>query len=127
MHTADLSANVDPSRAHRRAGGIKAKLLTLLAILLIAVGVLPIIVVKTTLRNVLVSWALPRDAVQISIGDGWLSWFSSPSLSTVEVKELCRRHTAHCRVDQNRSHTVVPGDKTRTSWARSKSYDRSFT
>jgi len=71
----------------RRAGGIKAKLLTFLALLLILAGVLPIIVAKTPLRGVLLSSALPRDSVSVTIGDASLSWFSSPSLSTVEVKD----------------------------------------
>src|SRR4029079_8664 len=71
----------------RRAGSIKAKFLTLLALLLIVVGLLPIIVAKTPLRGLLLSSALPRDTVSVTIGDASLSWFSSPSLSTVEVKD----------------------------------------
>src|SRR6266436_10040367 len=71
----------------RRAGGIKAKLVAFLVLLLIVVGVLPIIVAKTPLRNVLLSSALPRNSVHVTIGDASLNWFSSPSLSTVEVKD----------------------------------------
>src|SRR5882757_2947994 len=70
-----------------RAGGIKAKLLTFLVLVMIVVGVLPIIVAKTPLRNVLLSSALPRDSVHVTIGDASLNWFGSPSLSTVEVKD----------------------------------------
>src|SRR3954471_4494569 len=71
----------------RRAGGIKAKLVTLLALVLVVVGVLPFIVAKTPLGNVLLSSALPRDSVRVTIGDASLNWFGSPSLSTVEVKD----------------------------------------
>jgi hypothetical protein len=70
-----------------RAGGIKAKLLTFLVLVLIVVGVLPIIVAKTPLRGVLLSSVLPRDSVHVTIGDASLNWFGSPSLSTVEVKD----------------------------------------
>src|SRR4029079_6979576 len=70
-----------------RGGGIKAKFLTLFVILLIVVGVLPIIVAKTPLRNTLISSALPRDTVTVTIGDASLNWFGGPSLSTVEVKD----------------------------------------
>ncbi len=70
-----------------RAGGLRAKLLTLLALLLIVVGILPIIVAKTPLRNMLLSWVLPRDSVRVTTGDASLNWFGSPSLSTVEVKD----------------------------------------
>src|SRR5947207_1086869 len=70
-----------------RAGGIRAKLLTMLAILLLVVGLLPMIVAKTPLRNILLSRALPHDSVQITIGDASLNWFGSPTLSTVEVKD----------------------------------------
>src|SRR5215212_6616886 len=70
-----------------RAGGIKAKLLTFLVLALIVIGLLPIIVAKTPLRNVLLSSALPRDSVTVTIGDASLNWFGSPSLSTVEIKD----------------------------------------
>jgi hypothetical protein len=59
----------------------------MLVLLLIVVGLLPIIVAKTPLRHVLLSWALPRDTVQVTIGDASLNWFSGPSLSTVVVKD----------------------------------------
>jgi hypothetical protein len=71
----------------QRVGGIKKKLLTFLALLLLVVGLLPLIVAKTPLRNVLLSSALPRDSIRVTIGDASLNWFGSPSLSTVEVKD----------------------------------------
>src|SRR5262245_4329018 len=71
----------------RRAGGFRAKLITLVALLLIVIGVLPIIVAKTPLRNVLVSSVLPKDSVHVTIGDASLNWFGSPSLSAVDVKD----------------------------------------
>src|SRR3954465_6387335 len=70
-----------------RVGSVKKKLLTLLALVLIVVGVLPIIVSKTPLRNVLLSCVLPRDSVRVTIGDASLNWFGSPALSTGEVKD----------------------------------------
>src|SRR5689334_20933743 len=76
------------SRARlRRAGGFRAKLITLLAVLLILIGVLPIIIAKTALRNVLVSLAIPKDTVRVNIGEASLSWFSAASLSSIEVKD----------------------------------------
>src|SRR3954467_12697582 len=70
-----------------RAGGIKAKLLKFLVLVVIFIGVLPIIIAKTPLRNVLLSTAIPRDSVKVTIGDASLNWFGSPSLSTIEVKD----------------------------------------
>ena len=70
-----------------RAGGVKAKLLTCLAIVVLIVGVLPIIVAKTHLRNMLISAAVPGDSVHVSVGDASLNWFGNPSLSMVEVKD----------------------------------------
>jgi hypothetical protein len=70
-----------------RAGGFRAKLITLFALLLIMIGVLPIIVAKTPLRNALVASVLPTDSVRVTIGDASLNWFGSPSLSAVEVKD----------------------------------------
>src|SRR5689334_14433725 len=70
-----------------RGGRIKAKFLTLFVLLLIVVGVLPIIVAKTPLRNTLISSALPPGTVSVTIGDASLNWFGGPSLSTVEVKD----------------------------------------
>src|SRR5215831_9362546 len=71
----------------RRAGGFRAKLVTLFVILLVVVGVLPIIVAKTPLRNVLLSSVLPKDSVHVTIGDASLNWFGSPSVSAIDVKD----------------------------------------
>jgi hypothetical protein len=70
-----------------RAGGVRRKLLTLLALLAIVIGVLPVIVAKTALRHVLLSMAIPKDTIQITIGDASLNWIGAPSMSKVEVKD----------------------------------------
>lgn len=70
-----------------RAAGIRRKLLAFLLLLVVAVALLPIIVAKTPLRNVLLSMALPKDTVSVTIGDASLSWITSPSLSNVVVKD----------------------------------------
>src|SRR5262245_1854589 len=70
-----------------RAGGIRRKLLTLLVLLVVVVGVLPMIVAKTPLRHFLLSMALPNDAIRVTIGDASLSWIGNPSLSGVEIKD----------------------------------------
>src|SRR5438093_168160 len=70
-----------------RAAGIRRKLLALLVLLVIGVALLPIIVAKTPLRNSLISMALPKDTLRVSIGDASLSWIGTPSLSNVEVKD----------------------------------------
>lgn len=59
----------------------------MLALLVLVIGLLPIIVAKTPLRNILFARALPHDTVQVTMGDASLNWFGSPSLSTVEVKD----------------------------------------
>ena len=64
-----------------RAGGIRRKLLALLFLLVVAVALLPIIVAKTPLRNLLISMVLPKDTLRVSIGDASLSWIGTPSLS----------------------------------------------
>lgn len=70
-----------------RAGSIRRKLLKLLVLLVIVIGVLPIIVAKTPLRHVLLSLALPGDAVNVTIGDASLNWIGTPSLSAVDVRD----------------------------------------
>src|SRR5437879_1596940 len=70
-----------------RAGGIRRKLLIFLVLTAIIVALLPILVAKTRLRNVLISMALPNDALRVTVGGASLSWITSPSLSNVEVKD----------------------------------------
>src|SRR5262249_33939222 len=68
------------------AGGVRRKLLTFLVLIILIVGLLPIIVAKTYLRNVILSRILPSDAVRVTIGDASLSWISNPSGTNIEVK-----------------------------------------
>jgi hypothetical protein len=49
------------------------------------IAVLPYVVAKTQLRNVLLSKAVPGGAVRLSAADASLSWISGPSLSGVSV------------------------------------------
>jgi hypothetical protein len=70
-----------------RADGIRRKLFMLLVLLVLIVGVLPTIVAKTSLRHVLLSMAIPKDTIQITIGDASLNWVGAPSMSKVEVKD----------------------------------------
>ncbi len=70
-----------------RGGGFRRKLLLLLVLLVAVIGLLPIIVAKTPLRNVLISMVVPRDTLRVSIGDASFNWISGPSLSHVEVKD----------------------------------------
>lgn len=75
-------------RHHPRAdrfGGARRKLLTFLVLLVVVVALLPMIVAKTPLRNVLLSAAVPSNAIRVSIGGASLSWISSPSTSAVQV------------------------------------------
>src|SRR3954471_6082770 len=77
-----------PRSAHPlRAGGIRRKLLIFLLLTFAAVGVLPIVIAKTHLRNILVALAIPNNAVRVTIGEASLSWISNPSLSNIEIKD----------------------------------------
>ncbi len=67
------------------AGSVRRKLLTFLVLMAIVVAFLPTIVATTPLRNVLLSAAMPSDAVRVSIGGASLSWISGPSLTGVQV------------------------------------------
>ena len=46
-----------------------------------AIGLLPLLIAKTPLRNSLLSAAIPGDELVVTVGDASLSWFSPPSLS----------------------------------------------
>jgi hypothetical protein len=70
-----------------RAGGIRRKLFMLLVLLVIIVGVLPTIIAKTSLRHVLLSMAIPKDTIQVTIGDASLNWIGAPSMTKVEVRD----------------------------------------
>lgn len=68
-----------------RAGGTRRKLLVFLVLVVGAVFVLPYIIAKTTLRNALLSNAVPNGIVRLSASDASLSWISPPSLSGFEA------------------------------------------
>jgi hypothetical protein len=70
-----------------RAGGFRRKLVTLFVLILIGVGVLPIVIAKTPLHKIFFSMLVPGDTLQVTFGNASLSWFSSPSLSNVDVRE----------------------------------------
>src|SRR4051812_30648899 len=70
-----------------RTGGAKRKLLIFLALIVTIIALLPTIVAKTSLRNALLSAALPTDAVRVSIGSASLSWLTGPALSGVQVSD----------------------------------------
>lgn len=70
-----------------RAGGIVRKLFVLLVLLLVIVALLPMIVAKTPLRHVLLSMALPADAIRISIGDATLNWIGRQSVGNLDVRD----------------------------------------
>ncbi len=70
-----------------RTGGVRRKLVILLALLAVVVALLPTLVAKTPLGHALLSMALPKDSLTINIGEMSLSWISNPSLSNVEFKD----------------------------------------
>jgi hypothetical protein len=77
----------------RRRGG-RRRLLILLIVLGAVVALLPTIVVKTPLRDVLLSRLLPADSLQVTIGDASLGWFTPLSARAIAVRdaagsELC--------------------------------------
>ncbi len=70
-----------------RAGGMKRRLLVVLLLLLVVVALLPTIVAKTPLADMVLARAMPNDDVQVSIGSLSLGWLSPPSAAAVEVKD----------------------------------------
>ena len=84
-----------PSRApralatngHLRRGGIRRKLITLLVVAVVLVALLPMIIAKTPLRNVIISAVVPSDAIRVSVGGASLGWLSGPSLAAVQVND----------------------------------------
>ena len=77
--------HVRPPERTIRAGGVRRKLLVLLAILSGGVALLPYVVAKSPLRNLLLAKGVPGEAVRISATDATLSWISGPALSGVAV------------------------------------------
>jgi translocation and assembly module TamB len=70
-----------------RCGGIRRRLLVLLALFVAIVALLPLLVANTRLRDAVLSAALPGDDVQVTVAGASLGWFSGPSLNGVEVKD----------------------------------------
>ena len=92
MNGARIRTRGSPGRwltCHRstRAGGARRRLLTFLVVVVGAVALLPFVVAKTPLRNILLSSAVPGDAVRVTLRDASLSWFRGLSLSGVEITD----------------------------------------
>ncbi|HVT28849.1 MAG TPA: hypothetical protein VHE81_12615, partial [Lacipirellulaceae bacterium] len=66
---------------------MRRKLVIGLVLLLLLIALLPTIVSKTPLGNVLLSMAVPKDSLQINVGETSLSWISGSSLINVDVKD----------------------------------------
>lgn len=79
----DPTSAVDAPTPARRKG---RKLLSFLLLLTIAIALLPSIIAKTPLRDRLLGLVVPRNLLQLKVGNASLGWFTAPSLSTVEVK-----------------------------------------
>ncbi len=87
IYEAELGYVVRHLPPHRCAGGIRRKLLLFLVLVVVVVALLPTIIAKTPLRNVLLSAAMPSNAVRVSIGGASLSWISGPTLSGVQIND----------------------------------------
>ena len=70
-----------------RVGGARRRFLTFLVLSIGTIALLPLVIAKTPLRNILLSAAIPNNALRVTVRDASLSWFSGPSLSGVEVKD----------------------------------------
>ncbi len=70
------------------------KLLILLAIFAAIVAALPTIVAKTPLRNTLLSYALPDDALRVTVDDASLGWLSPPAIMGVTVRDAAGNQLA---------------------------------
>jgi hypothetical protein len=92
MNGARIRTRGSPGRwltFHRstRAGGARRRLLTFLVVVVGAVALLPFVVAKTPLRNILFSSAVPGDAIRVTVRDASLSWFRGPALSGVKITD----------------------------------------
>ena len=67
------------------------RLAVFLVLVAVIIAILPMLVAKTPLRNVILSAVLPKNSVQVSIGDASLGWFSPPSVSGIEVRDAAGR------------------------------------
>ena len=52
---------------------------------MVVVALLPTIVAKTPLRNVVLSASLPTNELRVSVGKASLSWYQPPSIEQVQV------------------------------------------
>jgi hypothetical protein len=71
----------------KRSPGKRRNLLVFLLLAAIVVGLLPMIVAKTSLRNAVLTAAVPTDKLHIVAGSASLGWFSAPSLAQVTVRD----------------------------------------
>jgi translocation and assembly module TamB len=67
------------------------RLAVFLILVVVIVALLPTLVAKTPLRNVILLAVLPKNSVQVAIGDASLGWFSPPSVSAIEVRDAAGR------------------------------------
>jgi translocation and assembly module TamB len=67
------------------------RLAVFVILVVVIIALLPTLVAKTPLRNVILSAVLPKNSVQVAIGDASLSWFSPPSVSGIEVRDAAGR------------------------------------
>ncbi len=72
-------------RAPKPERGKRRKLPWLLLLLLVLIALLPTIVAKTPLRNVVLAAALPTKELRVSVGRASLSWYQPPSVEEVQV------------------------------------------
>jgi hypothetical protein len=66
---------------------MRRRLLVLLILAVAAIGLLPLLIAKTPLRNSILSAAIPGDDLIVIVDEASLNWFSAPSLSRLEVKD----------------------------------------
>jgi hypothetical protein len=66
---------------------VRRKLLILVVLCIAAVGLLPLLVAKTPLRDRVLSAAVRGDDLRVSVDDASLSWFSGPAVSGLAVRD----------------------------------------
>ena len=68
------AARADLSTYEHHRPRLMRKLLLFLLLLAVVVALLPTIVAKTPLRNMLIAAAVPSDAVRVTVGGASLGW-----------------------------------------------------
>jgi len=81
-------------RRSRRRGWPWGKLLVFIAVLMAVVAALPTIVGHTSLRNSLLSNAVPDGSLRVTAKGAELGWFSPPSLSGIEISDATGQRLA---------------------------------